>query len=414
MQSSHSSAGATSQPQSPRPSDSEPMPSLEVLISHLLAAKRSLSSINHVWQANEIVTAAGKKVLECAALKSRIAFARRTLQDQLELLRKTRAWSEEIVRAGREAFSDALNNLDAADDRLSQALDALRDTTVHSAFRPDDEDPKTLHDFVDEMGLEGLHTSLKSSIDRVTAIQAELDASNGVFDADIGSIHHKLRHWMSSIQQTSSSPELETSSDEDPEPELAVAKPVVAMFRSLESHAKDMAELLSSLVHHFDRCVKAVKHTEGGGEAARSITGDMPEVPAGEGMSNIGQEINANLNAPLQPMSNEEYREMVLVLIKDAFEAEDVVVEIQDRITEMEQIAQNMDLQHDMLKSLWKHAGQIKADMIGVNDRLPQYGLQSLKFIATWREEISNLNSGLAQLTDLHVMYEEFSILMTT
>lgn len=383
------------------------MPTLEVLIGHLLAAKRSLSSINHVWHANEIVTTARSTILECAALKSKTAFVRKSLQDQLKLLGDIRLEVEKSSFSGREDFSETLRNLDAANDRLNQSLGVLRETTVHSAFRPGDEISKTLHDFVDETGVEGLHASLKSSIDRTNAAGADLDASIRQFDEDIISLRDKLLHWPSTIEPVSSS-DPGVKQLEEPEPEVSVANAVPPMFRSLESHAKDMAELLSSLVLHFDRCVKAVKHTEGGGEAARSITGDIPEVQGGEGMSNIGEEINANLNAPLEPMSNEDYREMVLVLTKDAFEAEDVVVEIQDRILEMEQIFEKMRQQCASLKAIWGHAVRIGDDMTDLNNRLPHYVAQARSFTAVWSEENERFRSGLTELTDLHSFYEGF------
>lgn len=383
------------------------MPTLEVLISHLLAAKRSLSSINHVWHANEIVTTARSTVLECAVLKSKTAFVQRSLKDQLKLLYDIRAEVEKTSYSGREEFSAVLDKLDAADEQLRHSTNILRETTVHPAFRPNDEEPKSLHVFLDETGVEGLHAALKSSIDRTNTARADLDASNREFDTEIGELRQKLRNWASSIELDALAIP-KASLEGDLGPENAVAAAVPPMFRSLERHAKEMAELLSSLVHHFDLCVKAVKHTEGGGEVALSITGDIPEVQGGEGMSNIGEEINANLNAPLEPMSSDEYREMVLVLTKDVLAAEDAVVEIQEHVTEMEQIAEKMHMQQVELKSMYSHFVEIGESMADVNTRLPRYVAQARNFTGVWNEEHERFISGLAELTDLHSIHEAY------
>ena len=69
------------------------MPQLETLISHLVAAKRSLSSINHVWRANEIVTAARSALEESVVVSARTGFLRRGLNNQLRLLYSVRTES---------------------------------------------------------------------------------------------------------------------------------------------------------------------------------------------------------------------------------------------------------------------------------------------------------------------------------
>lgn len=176
-------------------------------------------------------------------------------------------------------------------------------------------------------------------------------------------------------------------------------------------HAQEMAVLLESLVRHFDLCVTAVKHTEGGGAAARSITGDMPpEVQtSGEGVPNIGEEINANLNAPLDPLTDQEYQEMVTVLAKDALEAEDVVMEIQDRISEMESIYEQIGAQRDALLSISTATLAVNRHLSTLaSSRLPRYISQAHNFTRVWNEENERFTSGLTELSDLHSLYEGF------
>jgi autophagy-related protein 17 len=394
------------------PTEQKSLPQLETLISHLLAAKRSLSSINHVWRANEIVTASRSALEESVIVSSRTNFLRRGLNHQLRLLYHVRAEVEDISFRGRQEFAEALGSLDAADARLRSTLDLLRETIVDASFRPKDEEPRSLHDFVDERGVEELHGTMKSSIDRTNAACGDLDTSNREFDEELASIKQALRHYRSATKMASSRASASsTSSASVSDSDLLALSEMPGMLQSLETHAQEMASLLESLVRHFDLCVTAVKHTDGGGAAARSITGDMPaEVQAsGDGMPNIGEEINANLNAPLDPMSDQEYEEMVNVLMKDALEAEDVVMEIQDRISEMESIFEQVGVQRDALLSVSNATLEVHRHLSALaTKRLPRYISQAHNFTQVWNEENERINSGLTELSDLHSLYEGF------
>lgn len=387
------------------------MPQLDTLVSHLLAAKRSLSSINHVWRANEIVTAARAALEESVVISSRTGFLRRGLNNQLRLLYNVRTEVEGISHRGRQEFSEALRSLDAADARLRSTLNLLRDTMVHASFRPQDEDPKSLYDFVDEKGVEVLHAAMKSSIDRTNDARAELDTSNREFDDELHSIRQALRHYISATKLAPSRVSASPSSSSESDSDLLALSSIPGMLQSLEMHAQEMANLLESLVRHFDLCVTAVKHTDGGGAAARSITGDMSTEgqPTGEGLPNIGEEIHVNLNAPLDPMTDQEYKEMVNVLMKDAPEADDVVMEIQDRIGEMESIYEQVGSQRDALLSISDATLEVHRHLSTLaSTRLPHYISQAHNFTRVWNEENERFASGLAELSDLHSLYNGF------
>ncbi|KAJ5160891.1 Autophagy-related protein 17 [Penicillium canariense] len=411
MASPQSSLDPANQRGGPEFSESKAMPQLDTLISQLVAAKRSLSSINHVWRANEIVTAARSALEESVIMSSRTGFLRRGLDNQLRLLYDVRSEVEHISFRGREGFSDALRSLDVADARLRGTLDLLRNTIVHASFRPRDEEPKSLHDFVDERGVEELHAAMKSSIDRTNAALAELDTSNREFDDELHSIKQALRHYRSATKLASSRASTASSSSSTSDSDLLALSTMPKMLQSLEGHAQEMAGLLESLVRHFDLCVTAVKHTEGGGAAARSITGDMPaEVQtSNDAMPHIGEEIHANLNAPLDPLSNSEYLEMVNVLLKDALEAEDVVMEIQDRINEMESIHEQVNAQRDVLLAISNATLEVHRHLSTLaSTRLPQYISQAHNFTGVWNEENDRINTGLIELSDLHSLYDGF------
>lgn len=57
-----------------------------------------------------------------------------------------------------------IKTLDAANSRLEATMDILRSTMVEAAFRPKDEEPRSLLDFVDEQGVETMRDALKESI----------------------------------------------------------------------------------------------------------------------------------------------------------------------------------------------------------------------------------------------------------
>jgi autophagy-related protein 17 len=78
--------------------------SLETLVSHLLASKRSLSSISTVWRANEIVTSARAALEESVVLSARTGFLRSGISEQVKILRKVRGGIENIYKEGQRDF----------------------------------------------------------------------------------------------------------------------------------------------------------------------------------------------------------------------------------------------------------------------------------------------------------------------
>ncbi|EAW14316.1 autophagy-related protein 17 [Aspergillus clavatus NRRL 1] len=413
MSSSESSSASGGGPPDAEPSQTEQqtMPQLDTLISHLVAAKRSLSSINHVWRANEIVTTARAALEESVVVSARTGFLRRGLNNQLRLLYSVRTEVEEISLRGRSEFAAVLKDLDAADARLRRTLELLRETIVHGGFRPEGEQPRSLHDFVDERGVEELHAALKNSIDRTNGAQAQLDSSNHAFDDELLSIKEALGNYRAVAKLASSRSSSSPSSSSASNSSLPSMSSMPSMLHSLEMHAQEMANLLESLVRHFDLCVTAVKHTEGGGAAAKSITGDMHVGVNASGRigPNIEEGINANLNAPLDPLSDSEYREMVHVLIKDATEAEDVVMEIHDRIGEMESSLENVLAQRDALRSIYNATIDVFQHLSSLaSTRLPGYIAQAHDFTRVWHEENDRIAGGLDDLAHLNSFYDGF------
>jgi len=78
--------------------------SLQTLVDHLLASKRSLTSINTVWRANEIVTSARLALEESVVLNARTEFLRSGISEQVKVLRKVRGSIENVYTEGQRDF----------------------------------------------------------------------------------------------------------------------------------------------------------------------------------------------------------------------------------------------------------------------------------------------------------------------
>ncbi|EFQ99385.1 Atg17p [Nannizzia gypsea CBS 118893] len=407
-------------------------PDLDTLVSHLAAAKRSLSSIHHVWRANEIVTAARAALEESVIVSARTGFLRRGLDEQIRLLYKVRTEVENVAHRGRAEFAAAIKELDTVDSKLQQTLDSLRQTTLERGFRSLEQQQeeaekgvsKTLHDFIDEHAVDDIQSLLKDAIDNVSAAQSELDVSNRAFDNDLQSIQQALDKYKLSIKRGSVSSLSLSASSSASRVKMPTPTVIPELLHSLELNAQEMADLLESLVRHFDLCVTAVKHTEGGGVLARNITGDLPTdvgigIRAGgnpqlntDDSNNNNNSYNddaGNPNPQLEPLTDSDYRDMIAVIAKDAGEAEDVVLEIQDRITEMESTLERVLEQRDSLitASVFTTAVFRRLDEFE-STRLPEYVAQSHKFEQTWNTEHERMESGMADLNDLRGLYMGF------
>jgi len=138
--------------------------SLETLVAHLLSAKRALASISTVWRANEIVTSARSALEESVKLSARTGFMRDGISEQVKILRKVRGGIENVYKEGQRDFKNVIRTLDGANSRLESTMDILRLTMVEAAFRPAEENPRSLLDFVDEQSVETMRDAVKESI----------------------------------------------------------------------------------------------------------------------------------------------------------------------------------------------------------------------------------------------------------
>lgn len=376
----------------PRSPAAEPSSALEGLVSHLLASKRSLSAINHVWRANELVTST-RACLETAVVTSaRTSFLQRGITSQLDLLYSVQHHNRGISKGAADEFEDVIKGLDEAEARLRGTMDLLRGTMVgwlrgEGEVASNGEERKSLLDFVDETGVEGVMAGIKESIDRSYEARREYDESNASLEKDVRGVETLLP---SKPRRSGSQTSQEINKTESPIPDI---------LRDMEERAKDMAENLEMLVKHFDLCVTAIKHTEGGGAAARRITSDLPEGVV------VGPDDEA---AHPEPISDEEREEMMEVLEKDAGEVEDVVLEIRDHIAEMESQFELVIADNDRLREQYSSTTAAFRLLEAIGNRLPGYITQNQVFLMRWDEEKLNIQERMDDLEGMREFYDGF------
>src|SRR3954469_5150252 len=74
---------------------------LDTLVNYLLASKRSLTSINSLYRAHEIVTSARAALEESVKLSARTGFLRNGISEQVRILRRVRTGVEGVYKEGQ-------------------------------------------------------------------------------------------------------------------------------------------------------------------------------------------------------------------------------------------------------------------------------------------------------------------------
>jgi autophagy-related protein 17 len=177
-------------------------------------------------------------------------------------------------------------------------------------------------------------------------------------------------------------------------------------LQSLESHAQEMAALLDSLVRHFDLCVNAIRHTEGGYAAVRKAASSQP--PGAEAVSVSGVMNTENDPPSGEPISDEERREMLDVLEKDSSQVDDVVMELKEYLEEME-------MKHDAvleyvsaLTTTYNEMTAAYQILEGIGARLSGYIIASQDFRIRWEETKINIGEQLNELESMRLFYENY------
>lgn len=306
---------------------------------------------------------------------------------------------------GRSDFQAVVRDLDVAEGKLRTTLVRLRETMVESKLRPEGEEERSLLSFVDETSVEDAVTGARAVIDgageEVEAcrrICGELEQRvAGVRDTlykDVVNQHH------TQMKNRGNSSDFAKVNDDDEENRSRESRsPLPEILHEMEDHAREMAINLESLVSHFDLCVTAIKHVEGGSDAALKVAagGDVPE-----GVIDVTQEEDT------QPLSEEDNARMMEVLEEDAGQVEDVVMEIKHHIVAMEALDERVETHlADLARAHTDTIGAFR-QLEDIEQKLPAYVTQSQIFLIRWEEQSVKITERLDELEGLRDFYDGF------
>ena len=180
-----------------------------------------------------------------------------------------------------------------------------------------------------------------------------------------------------------------------------------ALFYQLETKATEAAGHLEGLVKHYDLCVTALKHTEGGGDAINQASVGEEEGQTSK-LVGLGVDLDKMENAPAKPIGDDERRELFSVLMKDVDEVYEVVADIREGLAEMEESMQQITVYVDSLREASARLHDATAFLKEIAGKLPIYISACAEFQRAWDDEKEILLANLQQLDGLREFYAEF------
>lgn len=166
-----------------------------------------------------------------------------------------------------------------------------------------------------------------------------------------------------------------------------------------------MALSLESLSRHFDLCVNAIRHTEGGSAAVRRAASN-PE-PGSDPVSVSG--VMSPLDAASDvEISSAERAAMLEVLENDAAEVEDVVIELRERLLDMETLHETILSHVSSLKSSFKETTSAFELLESVGTRLSHYMAASTDFRQRWSEIKAQIGTQMDELESITAFYASY------
>jgi autophagy-related protein 17 len=388
--------------------------SLDQLVDVFLASKRSLSCVNQVWRARDIVDTGRDAVEENAILAAKNSFVRYAVDVQMESLEAIKHGSSLVQAEGRQELQvrltqcymlgihgllfhvqDTIKALDEASARLNATLDSLRNTNVDSSFREPEEELKCLFDFVDEAGVNDLYDSIKQSMHRFDEAQKTFSDTCSSYDDVLANAQETLEVDQEDVSKSQGFA-------------LEGPSPVPSFFYSLETHATEVASNLQGLVKHYDLCKAALRNTEGGGEAIskasqeETATQESKLEGFGLGITRIDEE------TPLEEFA-EDRTAMLAVIIQDAREVDDVIDEIKERLAEMEDQVVRIQAYIEMLRSTSERLRHTHLMLKQLLDQIPEYVSACAIFQQAWEEEKGILTTRVDEIEGLTEFYTGFA-----
>ncbi|CAK7565639.1 MAG: hypothetical protein SEPTF4163_003562 [Sporothrix epigloea] len=386
---------------------------LEVLVEHLLAARRALGTISQVLRSNEMATEARALYTQAMVDAARTGFLRNGIRQQAAVLLQIRRGMSKAYDAGRRDFRLLIRTLDEANGQLEHTMDILRATTVAAVFRPAGEAPRSLLDFVDEAGVEALRDAIKQSIVELQAAQTSFDGDLLRFDTDLRALNNAMAA-APPPPPPPLSPKKDIHSDEAPN-DSPYAEP--HLLSSLTQRSHRMAENLASLTRHFDLCVTAVRTTEGGLEMARwkAAASSSSSNPLDEPVSISGviaeHDDHSNLarKQHLEPISFQERAEMVQVVLQDAAEVDEVVADMAADLREAETAFATIQAYAEQTRAAAQATTAAFGVLEDIGSRLKSYAAAETEFNERWGNERDVVADRLADMDELRTFYEGYA-----
>lgn len=167
-----------------------------------------------------------------------------------------------------------------------------------------------------------------------------------------------------------------------------------------------MASLLDSLVSHFDLCVNAIRHTEGGFAAVRKAASSLP--PGAEPVSVSGvMDSSQNTDAEEQ-ISEEDRREMLSVVENDAAQVDEVVAELREHLREMNTKHSAIVAHVSILSTAYESTNKAFNALQTLSSQLPAYLLAASDFRLRWEDTKSQINEQLQEMESMRLFYENY------
>ena len=285
---------------------------------------------------------------------------------------------------GKKEFQDVMRGVNEADGRLKYTLERLKTTIVEARLRPEGEERRCLLDFVDERGVEGLVGVVRGVVDEAGQELKRFDEQSKRFEKEVVGIWRMLNPS-----------EDESVNGRKGFGRLGSGSSLADVLQELEDHAQEMAENLESLVKHFDLCVTAIRHTEGGGDAASKIAGDLPE---GLGIS----------HTPPETISQEEFADMARILEADAAQVDEVVMEIGSHLADMETLYEGVEAQIEELTTRYANMSKAFVMLEDIGRKLPSYITRNQVFLLRWENDKVKIEEHLSELENGREVYAGF------
>lgn len=357
-------------------------------------------------------------------LNARNEYAGLEAGEGVRVLEDVRDSMDRVGEDSEAELQGVIASLDEANGRLMDALGKLRetvvdaalqrakdDTSTHSDIGADgDEDSndgqglergRTLFTFIDPSKHETLQSSLRAQIDDFNTSRADLSTSLESFASHINVLHSLL-----SPPPPSPGPDLRPMLYDEP------PASVTDLFHSMTDNAATMAELLQSLVSHYDLCVTALKHTEGGGEAAKNAVQQQRKSPYSstslpQSKENLEESLYRRDHAA--PISADERKEMLRVLEHDSEEVDSVVAELTNHASDLESAYEKLSARLRTARTRDATLRQVAGMLHEMQDiHLPSHIHSMRTFTQDWSRIAALIKNSTAKLEELSEFYAEF------